>query len=469
MAQKDNRHSTLFILSGLLAAALAFFVRQEPFFWDTVQLAARQGDWFYKQSFQTLLLPDEIDSGHIPAFGWYLAACWKVFGQTLSVSHLAMVPFLWLLIYQLYRLCNTLFPSLAVMGTIILLADPTLMSQMSLISPDIVLVAAFLLGLNSILHQQRSLLAMAVLLLGLVSLRGMMVAAALFIWQLYISLTSSKQSRFTVYFRLLLPYLPGGLVVLIYLLYHYQLKGWIGAHADSPWAESFAASGPASWFRQLAILGWRIGDFGRIFLLAAAGIAWWKSGWFRNKQVPQLLVLSICLGLILGVPAIISPGLAQHRYLLPPIIGVYCLFLSFLSVLPGKRFKNVLYSITIFGLISGNFWVYPNGIAQGWDASLAHKPYFEGRRQCLQFLSQEGIAFAGVGTVFPEIGPVHDRQLDGQQDGFAALNMEQQDYVYYSNIMNDFTAQAISELSANWQPVFKYDKHRVQVIIYQKK
>lgn len=45
-----------------------------PFFWDTVQLASKHAHFFYETDFHSIILPNEIDSGHIPTLGIYLAA-----------------------------------------------------------------------------------------------------------------------------------------------------------------------------------------------------------------------------------------------------------------------------------------------------------------------------------------------------------------------------------------------------------
>jgi hypothetical protein len=66
---------------------------QYSFFWDTVQLASKHAHFFYETDFRSIILPNEIDSGHIPTLGFYLALIWKIAGKTLMVSHLSMLPF----------------------------------------------------------------------------------------------------------------------------------------------------------------------------------------------------------------------------------------------------------------------------------------------------------------------------------------------------------------------------------------
>ena len=82
-----------------------------PFFWDTIQLASKQAHFFYESDFHTIILPNEIDSGHIPSLGIYLALIWKITNKSLLVSHLAMLPFVIGIVWQSVQLVQKLFIS----------------------------------------------------------------------------------------------------------------------------------------------------------------------------------------------------------------------------------------------------------------------------------------------------------------------------------------------------------------------
>jgi hypothetical protein len=494
-----------FWLCGIASILIALLVANEPFFWDTIQLGARHALWFYEQDFSTLLLPDDMDSGHIPAFGWYLAACWKLFGQNLLVSHLVMVPWVCLVFLQIVLLARKLQMSniklWKTIAFVVLASDATLIAQLSLISPDIILMGAFLWGMNAILalsspfsrplpHGQAGTPALpgrqgalldrrkkskavfiqlgtAVILLGLVSLRGMMVAVGLFIWQLYLVYQKGNFSlRETG--KTLLPYLPGGCLALFYLAYHYYAKGWIGTHDDSPWAASFASAGGLSLVKQAAIVGWRMVDFGRIFLFLGLLLAWWRSGWVWRKEIKSAVALVLILGVILALPAIVSPGLAQHRYLLPVYLSLAWLLLNVLKEVPSAAWRNGIMILVILGQLTGHLWIYPDTIAQGWDASLAHKPYFEARAAGLDYLQKNAIPLPRVGTTFPEIGPLHWRNLNNQKPGMVPLDFATNTYIWYSNINNDFSDEQIGILRDEWKPVFSFRENGVHLTIYHK-
>jgi len=481
------RHSVLInILLFIISIFLCFWVRNEPFFWDTIQLGAMHGDWFYQQHFQYWLLPDSIDSGHIPAFGWYLALIWIVFEQNLIVSHFAMSLWIFLLLMQLYILINryadsaaasikSLFFSTSILGLFLFLADPVLISQMTLVSPDVVLIGAFLLGINSILDNKRLLLALAIIILGLISMRGIMVAVGLFIWQLSNQFSSIKKKPFVTIKTILLPYLPAAILVIVYLAYHFQVKGWIGIHERSPWAASFAAVGLGGIVKQFTVLIWRLLDFGRVFVWLALSITvyllykrqTYSASNHFIKNLFSFIRLAIILLIILGTPAIFSAGLSQHRYFLPFFIIINLIFFQSILLIKSTAWRRGLWAIAFLGLITGNRWVYPNKIAQGWDASLAHKPYFECKNQLKKFLSEENILSSETGTVFPEIGIQHYRYLNDDETSFQPLDMNTQQYVFYSNIMNDFSDKQLDELEKDWDIVFHCSNFGIHVYLYQ--
>lgn len=91
-------------------ASLVLGTMNFSFFWDTVQLGSKHAHYFYENNFKSLTLPNDIDSGHIPALGLYLAIVWKIFGKSLAISHIAMLPFVLGIFYQTIQLSRQLFP-----------------------------------------------------------------------------------------------------------------------------------------------------------------------------------------------------------------------------------------------------------------------------------------------------------------------------------------------------------------------
>jgi len=481
MQRLPIKNSWLVLAFSLIwATAGVLFSLNHVFFWDTIQLGSKHAHFYYESGFRHLLLPAEIDSGHPPLFGIYLAIGWLFFGKSLLTSHLLMLPFAWLLIYQWYRLGKHLGgEQLLPYFMLLLLVDPVVASQSILISPDLPLMGFFLLLLNAILRKQVNGKMLAILGLGLISMRGMMVGFLLFLWEWLIYNRNERSGTRTRQFLLLLwPYLPGGLLALAFLVYHYVARGWIGFHEASEWAPSFALADTKQLMKNVAVLIWRWLDFGRIFIsLAFAGLLFslvskrgWKLAWRENiNRQFALLLLLLLIGL--SISFMRYAGLQQHRYLLPLFLTntvfFYLFLLHYPSPLLRPKAKRLLLLVVILGLFSGNFWVYPDKISQGWDSTLAHWPHYEVRADVLNYLEEEGIALERVGTAFPEIGPLKFKDLSGEMTGFIEKDLATDSYILYSNIMNDFTDEEIDELRSNWLLVHQWKKRGVKMELYQ--
>lgn len=180
-----NNPSALTLPFFAFVAWVTWAVRGHFFFWDTVQLASQHADFFYQNNFSTFLLPDEMDSGHPPTFGFYLAVVWKMMCKSLKISHLAMLPILFGIVWQAWRVGEKLLgEGWAYLFLLLLVVNPVVASQCVLVSPDVALIFFFLFALNAIFREKKIGLSIALLGLAAVSMRGMMVVSALFLFQI---------------------------------------------------------------------------------------------------------------------------------------------------------------------------------------------------------------------------------------------------------------------------------------------
>ncbi|WP_421799708.1 hypothetical protein [Haliscomenobacter sp.] len=439
---------------------------RHPFFWDTIQLASRQAQWYYDQHFKYLLLPDVIDSGHPSGFGMYLALCWQGFGQSLLVSHLAVFPFVILTLLGLFRLSKNFDSYLIWVFPLLVGIDSVFLGQISLVSPDVALFAFFIWGLVGVLEKRSGLLLFCSIVLAIISLRGMMAVLALYLFQV-VNGQDGGWRRLGHWLRSTLPFIPAGLLALAFLGYHAWAKSWVGFHSDSPWRESFTVVGFKGMLKNGVVLAWRIADYGRVFLvLAILGLAFKQLKTLKsNTFFPLVLITSL-----IQVPHfLLFQGVSAHRYLLPFYLALHLFFCSLLEQSQVKsKTKSIILGLVLFGLASGNFWIYPPGIAQGWDSTPAHWPHFALRKEVIEYLDQHDIPLDKVGATFPEIGPLHWRDLNGRQDGFSPLNLSQNEYVYFSSVMNDFSDEDRKLLFEKWTPVLTLKKAGLKTILFKK-
>jgi len=470
MNRRDILICTIFCLA---VTGFNLLTLHHCFFWDTIQLSSAQAHWFYDQHFHNWILPNVIDSGHIPFMGVYLASVWEIFGRSLPVSHLAMLPFLIGIIYQAYILLKKFLPAeLVPFSLLFILCDPTLMGQMSLVSPDIILVFAFLLSLNAILSKKDFLWATGLVLLSVISLRGMFAMAGLLLFFLathFHELLSRTGWKKTV--RHILLWLPAVLICLGYLGYHFAVTEWIGYHTGSPWEESFRFAGLTGMIRNLAVILWRLADFGRIFPgIAMIVLFLWL---YRKKtlalnEINPLITLIASLAIVLLPVMIYYKGITQHRYLLPLIIMLLLLTAVLIAQTPWKVAvrKRVLILLSV-ALLSGNLWIYPAGLSTGWDSTLAHWPWYSLRNKMNHDISLMPISPGHIGSAFPNLRAPRYTDLTGDTTCFHQADIRQDTLIYWSNIMNDFPASYLKEMNAKWILLKEYKRRGVAIRLYQ--
>jgi len=466
-------------------------VQYDPFFWDTVQLASKHAHHFYENDLQWTLLPPEIDSGHAPVFGYYLALVWAFFGKTLPASHWAMLPFLLLNIWLLYRLGLRLGgPKWAFWLIPLVLIDPVMAGQSVLVSPDIVLICGFLCAVEGLFGKNKLFTAVGILILCAVSMRGMMTAAALYVWQLLtwfqisgLSWAQNLKPQISRFFgfaiQSVLPFLPGFVFAASFLWWHLEAAGWIGYHPDSPWAPTFEPATGVEMLRNVIVLGWRWLDVGRVFEWAVLGWLIWKN-WPLRRNAPNykklenltgLALLLICLVIFLSPSTLLLKNVSAHRYFLPGFVALHLLVFQWLAqanLKIGQR-KILAPALLIVALASGNLWIYPRGIAMGWDASLVHLPYHHLRVQAVAFLDKEKIDFQTVGSAFPNLNTGENLLLNGDYRRFADKNFVQNEYIFASNVFNDISEPDYDTLRQNWALKKRWEQAGVWIEIYRRK
>lgn len=465
---------------GVYCCLLTWWVSDHAFFWDTVQLASKHAHWYYEQSFQAFFLPETINSGHPPLFGMYVALCWCIFGKSLFVSHFSMLPFLLGIGWFLYEI-GAYFGNIKLAKYLILLVtiDPFFAGQSILVSPDIVLIFAFVWCLFSILKANYLGIIFSAILLGLISMRGMMVTFSLYLWWCFTTIFLQKDFIHSpvnicrVLYKNILPFLPAGIIASTFLITHYLNFGWVGYHPNSPWAGSFEGVNFIELLKNVGILGWRFLDFGRLFLWGTLAWCFWKIGVSNilRKDTPtfQLISLILILSLILTPSLLLHKGLLSHRYLLPIVLSITLLFYHLcFQIIQHKMIQNIIFSITIIGLLTGNLWIYPKQIAQGWDATLAHVPYYHLRKKMINYIEQQEIPPTKIGTVFPNIGPFEIYDLNKNQIGFVKKDFTTNEYFFYATVFNDLSDADLLALEKNWEIVQQFETFGIEAILYKR-
>lgn len=447
-----------------------------PFFWDNVLLVSKTAQHFYQNGCSPALLPLEIDAGHPPLYGMYMALCWKLFGQTLQVSHWAVLPFLWGIVWAYWGLAKQLgITSALPFAALLLVIEPCLAAQAVLGSSDVALLCLQLLCIYSILSSRFTLLTILLPIMAMLNLRGIILVFALGAAHFYI--TGNTTQTLKPRLRNLLPaYLPALLSIALWLVYHYQHTGFFTNNTTTAsWSGNYGWVSFSGLLRNIAVVVWRMADQGRIILWLALGFTGLKL-YRQNFTLPPLakqFIALLAVQFIIFLPfVVLRQTPIMHRYFMGFYLLTGLLLPLCLQQLKAAKLRRTLMSGVTIALLSGPFWLYPYPIANGWDATLACLPYFNARQEVNSYLSEHQILPAQVSTAFPMIAGTAFTELNSsnrfQLNSKDMLSIAQADYVLYGNISNDFTPAEVAILYTEFTPVQEFGKGTVRLVLYQR-
>ncbi len=449
-----------------LVTAIVFYFAQAPFFWDTIQLGSKHAFYYYESGCGLTLLPEEINSGHIPFFGYYIAVVWTIFGKSLIVSHLAVLPFALAIVYFLYCLLGRyiLDRKLLFVSTAMLLFDPTLLAQISLVSPELVLVAGLLMVLEGRETKSGILQIVGLVLLSLISIRGIVVAGCLGLWMLW----TRESMR-----HLIKVGMPAAALVVAYYVWHYSAEGWIGVHDGSPWKASISLTSIKGWIYNVGLMIWRLIDFGRVIWIGIGGLLLVNVVRSQGRSVRVALTeqyFKLLVVLFLAFVLLTTPfaGLTGHRYYLPVIlVGLFLVLRGISQSDWSRRTQLILVSSLLLLQCMSHFIVYPRDIAQGWDSSLAYVPYQTLVDKMEDTLRIEGIDCSEVGTYFPLRGNRKYRTLDDQHCIYPSAMIGNDRYIVTSNIMNTVSREDYQRLEQLYEQSQRWQTGGVELILHK--
>jgi hypothetical protein len=454
--------------------ALTFFVKDNAFFWDTLLQASKHAHFFYENNFSALILPLELDAGHPPFFGVYLAFVWKIFGKSLVVSHFAMLPWLFGIVWQLYRFIRFyFFEKVIFLVLLVTLSNVTLLGQSSLVSPDVTLVFFFLFAANGIFYQKKWQIVIGTIGMSLLSIRGIVLIASLFVYQIYLLFLEKKPFNARELKSVFMSFIPVFLIAGAYYTFHFLETGWWVSTPNEGWITHRETISLSGFFKKIVVLTWRLLDYGLIavwVLFADLIVKFLKKGERIKLKVKQLFGLPLIV-LILFLPLFLffnNP--IAHRYLMPFML-TFTVAVSYVifNEIENRKWRNLAVVFVLLIQISGNFWVYPKHIAQGWDSTLAHLPYYRLRSEMISYLDENDIPINAVGTEFPMIGSMEYLDLNTRKEGFHEKEIEKDLYILYSNVFNDFSDEELEKLVSDYIVQKEMSGGQVCMILYKKK
>lgn len=468
------KYNNLFnLILFAFSAGLILFTLKYPFYWDNTTQISVPANWYYTTNFNFFYLPDDIATGHPTFVGMYFAFLWKLFGRSLTVCHLGMFPFVFGFLFQLHVFLNNIkvkseLKRSLIMGFIIL--DTTFLSQLSLITFDIIQLFFFFLCINLILTNRNKAFVFCYLVLILISLRASIMAGGLLIFNVLLD-------RYYLYQKLkikdYLKYLPGILALFLFLLFFKINKGWMIHNTVSNKWEGYGEM--ASLSRMIwnsGVFIWRLIDFGRIGIFIFFLIFIFRSITNRKFQDNTLKILFLIIFSQIAVffPILITTQIPfGHRYLLPIIIPVIILTVYWL--LNFTKFSSVSLSVIFIVLLSGHFWIYPLKISQGWDATTLHWNYLNVSEKMNSYITENKIEKLEIATFFPNSSSRFLTHLEEDKNDIYGAVPLKSEYVLYSNAFNveDEIIDSLYSLNSNWELIKRYSQNRIFISLYRRR
>lgn len=455
----------------LFFSFLGFFIflvsRNYGMFDDDILFGSKMGNQLYYNSIFNWVMPNSFDPGHPPFLGFILALFWKVFGHHLWVSHLAIFPFIVGFLYQLHNFIRYFISNkfLLFFAFILIIIDPSLSTCFVLVNMEIITLFFFFLALNGILYSNKNIKFIGLFFLSIVSYRSMMLFAGLFLFDVFNKLLLDKEKIKSLFnIKFLSIYFVGCLPGVAFVIWRLLTKGWLQTHPDSPWSGLWHFADFKYFIRNLIVLIWRYLDFGRIFIMLFIVTSFFIFGKkiFQSKKNKQLLLLSISSVIFIIVTILSVTNSVGIRYF---IVSYMCFNLfAFLILINFFKTKKIIYAILFLGLITGNLWIYPKEISQGWRATLGHVPYHSLRLKAIEYLNNEHIDVTEVGSFFPNYTTLDLIDLKGDKRAFERFNGKNK-YVFYASAYN-LSDEEHDILNNNYILLKKFHKFNTTINIY---
>jgi hypothetical protein len=460
-----NTYKNIFF--ALLGGIIFLISKNNGMFWDNVLFASKMGNQLYYNSIFNWTIPDNFDPGHPPFLGFLLAIFWKIFGYKLWVSHLLMLPFVIGFFYQLYNFIGSYLhkKQRLLLGFLVILADPTLATSFVLVNPEIIILFFFFLAINGIFKEKIFLKFIGLFFLSIISYRSMLIFAGLFLFDILNNLYINKQKlKLFLNLKFLVFYFLASLPAFIFIVWRLATKGWLQTHPDSPWAGLWQFASPQIFFKNCVVLVWRYLDFGRIFifLFLLISIIIYGKKIFNSTKNKQLLLLSISSVIFIIMISLFATNTFGHRYFIVSYIGFT--LLSVLVVFEFYKSKKIIFTFLFLGLLTGNLWIYPKEVSQGWDATLAHIPYHSLRINAINYLDNQHIKIKNVATFFPNYNTLNTIDLSVDTRSFSKFNGKNK-YVFYANVYN-ISDKDLSILNKNYIILKQFSNLNINITIY---
>ena len=446
----------IYIIAIALAVVINVFSWNMPFFWDTI-LTSSITQHFYDFGFENCITPAQFDAGHPPLFYMYVTGFYHLFGKSLFAAHLSILPFTLLSVLSFIKILQhfQFEKKQQFIGLLLYFSIPAVITQNCLVSYDTVLLSLYLAAILSILKNKKIVLALLLVIIVGITLRGLFCLVAL---SIIIFFLENKNRRSWLKWNLY--FIPSVIIIAAWLYYHYTQTGWLLSTNTSAWSEQRGFIDAFGLFKNSVSIARCFFDLG-IIILSLLSLFYV----IQKKKFDNYTLLCLVPLVIFSIAFLPFKNPINHRYFLI----VYVLML--LPVLQFLSDRKTIYSVlTSLILILGHFLIYPVPISNAWDCTLTHLSYNKCKDDFKNIADKVwSDETANTGTVFPMDASLNQTNMQLNKARMINVNGKSIDsirYILFSNIGNDFSDEQIKQLRT-WIPLYDKKNGLVELILFQ--
>ena len=436
----------------VLFLVLKFFTLDNCFFWDNVAGYSMPASYLLEHGLFSFVYPVNYVS-EPPLAHMYLAVLWTLLGKNLLVAHLSVTLFSVGVIWQVWRLCEKLNTKYTSSIFLLAVLEPTLSTQLILISPDVILCFFALLSINLLLENKRGWLAVSACCLGLVSIRGFVVCAGLGLGYLVIAKVIEKKSFKEAFVYVFPSFIPVLLALGAWFLYRKLETGYFLYQPGFEYQEHRELASLSHIIKNIASLAIRMLDSGRIIVWLFLLVAIIKMGIknfiaFVVHSRLSIIYLSVLFTMSLVTIPVTNPF--GDRYFIVLYILLALITAQLLSKVYEARKIRIVFVGMLLVLVSGNFWVYSEKMSKAWDSVLCHLPCYSLRQEMITYLEDQHIDVNDVSASFPLNAPFADLDINEDKRQFTPVDWDKSRYIIYSNLYN-WDDESINAIHSKWK------------------
>lgn len=409
-----------------------------PFWGDSIASVSKAAVRIYEEGLHRPWNYPDADPGHPTLFPWIIALCWALFGKSLWVAH-ALIALGVGALLGLMRQYVLLYDEKWQLGAFVLfLVSPLLVSQAMEISLALPLTLAFFASVSFLKKGNTVLWILSMIALSLLHLQGMLLVAALGLYDIFRSwpLKQAWWKRFPLY---LIPLCSFGL----WAWFHQQEFGW--AIITPNYGREIP--GIQTIIYNLGISTWRLLDLGYFLLFIPVFISFLRSILKGKLSDLDRLFMAVFIVLCVGIPVIFAYP-PNHRYIFPVYLLLVPLFIRWLQNKPRMK-QSLWFSTAFLFLLSGNLWFYP-GKCLG-DQNLVFLSYRDIEKEIMEVIPGETVhSFAPLNNPSKFTHLVESRNI--RYEDLYERDFDEINFILESNLNCEFTPEMKKKLEEEFVP-----------------